>query len=548
MEPFLMTEAKRQRYLEKKLWGLPTLHEVFEEKAKEHPDKEAFVDSKTRLTYGEAQLAIDRLAAGFVKLGFEKDDVVVIQLPNIVESALIRLALPKAGILAAMVMAAFETSEVKHILNFTKAKGIVIPWRFGNRDYFQMLNDLHDDLEQTLKIFIVDDETPPETISVRKMLKEPVEEEISPLVLRKRMITTWEVQELNTTTGSTGIPKISESFGWNQLIGHAHLERWKLTSDDNLGLLVPFAGGIANNFWGGGIIGGCKMAFLEKFEVIEALKFIEREKITILFGVPAIANNLVKAENLDEFNLSSLRIFFLAGAPTPPALAEEIEQKLGCKVIILLGSMDFGPISETSVDDNPEVRYRSVGKPLLGTEVKIVDERGEEVPLGELGELVCRGPYSFTGYFKRPEFTLEAYGGNKDGWFRTGDQLKMDKEGNLYVVGRLKDIIKRGGMTIVPTEIEQLVRFHPKVVDVAVVSMPDPVLGERACAFVVQKAGEELSFEELKFFLEEKGLAKFKWPERLEIIDELPMVGGQKVFKRKLTEIITQKLKAEGKI
>ncbi len=543
-----MTEGKRQRYLEKKLWGLPTLHEVFDGKAKEHPDKEAFIDSKTRLTFAEAKRYIDKLALSFVKLGLEKDDVVVIQLPNIVESALMRLALPKAGILAAMVMPAFGSAEVKHILNFTKAKGIVIPWRFRNRDYFQMLKELYDELEEKLRIFIIDEKIPPETISVSELLKGPVEEEISPSVLKERMITTWEVQELNTTTGTTGMPKISESFGWNQLVGRVHLERWRLTNEDNLGLLVPFSGGIANNFWAGGIIGGCKMAFLEQFEVTEALRFVEREKITILFGVPTIADNLIKTENLGEFDLSSLRIFFLAGAPTPPALAEEIEQKLGCKVIILLGSMDFGPISETSVEDSPEVRYRSVGKPLFGTEVKVVDEKGEEVPVGEPGELICRGPYSFTGYYKRPALTLEAYGGDKDGWFRTGDQVKIDEEGNLYVVGRLKDIIKRGGMTIVPTEIENLLRLHPKVMDVAVVSMPDPILGERACAFVIQKKGEQFSFEEMKSFLGEKGFAKFKWPERLEIVDEFPMVGGQKIFRRKLTEIITDKLKTGGKV
>ena len=548
MEPFLMTQGKRQRYSEKKLWGLPTLPEVFEEKAKEHPDKEAFADSMTRLTYAEAEQCIDRLALGFARLGFKKDDVVVVQLPNVVEAALMRLALPKAGIMALMVMPAFGSEEVRHILDFTKAKGIVIPWRFRNRDYFQMVKEFYDGLEVKPKIFMTGDSTPAEAISVNEMMKGPTEEKIPPSVLRERMITTWEVQELSTTTGSTGMPKISESYGWNQLMGHVHLERWALTGEDNLGLLVPFPGGIANNFWAGGIIGGCKMAFLEQFEATDAFKFVERERISILCGVPTVADNMVKAQNLGDFDLSSLRIFFLAGALTPPALAEEIEQKLDCKVIILLGSMDFGPISETSVEDRPEVRYRSVGRPLYGTEVKVVDEKGEEMTAGEQGELICRGPYSFTGYYKRPEFTLEAYGGDKDGWFRTGDQVRIDEEGNLYVTGRLKDIIKRGGMTIVPTEIEHLLRLHRKVMDVAVVSMPDADLGERACAFVIPKRGEQFNFEEMISLLEERGMAKFKWPERLEIVDEFPMVGDQKVSKRKLTEIITDKLKTEGKV
>ena len=411
-----------------------------------------------------------------------------------------------------------------------------------------MVKEFYDKLEVKPKIFMTGDSAPAEAISVSEMMKSPWEGEIPPFVLQERMITTWEVQELSTTTGSTGMPKISESYGWNQLMGHVHLERWALTGEDNLGLLVPFPGGIANNFWAGGIIGGCKMAFLEQFEATDAFKFVERERISILCGVPTVADNMVKAQNLGDFDLNSLRIFFLAGALTPPALAEEIEQKLGCKVIILLGSMDFGPISETSVEDRPEVRYRSVGRPLYGTEVKVVDEKGEEVPAGEQGELTCRGPYSFTGYYKRPEFTLDAYGGDKDGWFRTGDQVRIDEEGNLYVTGRLKDIIKRGGMTIVPAEVEHLLRLHRKVMDVAVVSMPDADLGERACAFVIPKRGEQFSFEEMISFLEERGIAKVKWPERLEIVDEFPMVGDQKVSKRKLVEIITDKLKAEGKV
>ncbi|MDY6972392.1 MAG: AMP-binding protein, partial [Thermodesulfobacteriota bacterium] len=485
----------------------------------------------------------------YALLGLEKDDVVIIQLPNIVEAALMRLALPRAGILAVTVMPAFGPAEVRHILEFTRAKGIVIPKTFRKRDYYQMLREFYDELEVKPKVFVTGDKTPPGAISVDAMLKDPAEEEISPLVLSERMITTWEIQELNTTTGSTGMPKISESYGWNQLMGHVHLERWKLTGEDRLGLLVPFPGGIANNFWAGGIIGGCKMAFLEHFDTTEAFKFVERERITILCGVTTIADSMVKAENRKEFDLSSLRIFFLAGAPTPPALAEEIERELNCKVIILLGSMDFGPISETSVDDRPEVRYTSVGKPLFGTEVKAVDEKGEEVPKGEPGELICRGPYSFTGYYKRPEFTLDSYGGDKDGWFRTGDQVKIDGEGNLYVVGRLKDIIKRGGMTIVPTEIEHLLRLHPKVKDVAAVSMPDPALGEKVCAYVILAAGVgAFGLEEMASFLDSKGFAKFKWPERLEVVDEFPMVGGQKVHKKKLAEMIADKLKAEGKI
>ena len=189
-----------------------------------------------------------------------------------------------------------------------------------------------------------------------------------------------------------------------------------------------------------------------------------------------------------------------------------------------------------------------MGKPLPGNEIRIVNEKGEDVPQGEVGELICKGPYAYTGYYKMPEATLDAYGGEMDGWFRTQDLTKVDEEGNLYVVGRLKDIIRRGAMTIAPVEIEDLLRTHPAIKDVAVVPMPDPILGERACAFVVPAKREGIAFEEIISFLRAKGLTTFKLPERLEIIDAFPMIGDQKVLKSKLVEIVTSKLRAEGKI
>ncbi len=230
----------------------------------------------------------------------------------------------------------------------------------------------------------------------------------------------------------------------------------------------------------------------------------------------------------------------------PPSLAVEVEEKLGCTVVGLLGNTDFGPISCSSVDDSVETRHNSVGKALPGIELRIADEMGEDVPVGEEGELFCRGPYSTTGYYKMPEATLDVWGGDMDGWFKTGDLARLDREGNLYIVGRLKDQIKRGGMSIAPVEIEDLLRTHHKVREVAVVGMPDRILGEKVCAFVIPEAGQSLGLEEAVGFLRERKLATFKLPERIEIIDRFPMVAGQKISKKALTEIVAGKLREEG--
>ena len=548
MKPFLMTEQKKERYTRQGFWGLPTLNDIFEKNAALHPDKEIFVDSATRVTFSEAKKYVDRLALGLVALGLKKDEVLVLQLPNVVEAALLRLAANGAGVLALPIMIAFNSNEVRHILGQSDARAIAIPRRLGDRDYFQMLQEMRSDLPNLEHVLVIGDDVPPGCISVKEMMQHPIENDFPSDFLKGKNIDPWEVQELGTSSGSTGLPKISENYGWHQLVGHALIKAWKLTQDDKVGLPVPFMGGIANNAWTSIICRPCTLAFLEKFSPTDALKFIEKEKITVFLGVPAIGEMLVRAENLDRYDLRSLRIYFASGAPMPPSLADEVEAKLGCTVVGLLGNTDFGPISCASVDDSVEKRRSSVGKLFPGNEVRIVDENGNDVPPGGKGELLCRGPYSQTGYYKMPEATLDVYGGDMDGWFRSGDLAQLDEEGYLHIVGRLKDQIKRGAMAISPPEIEDLLRTHPKVREVAVVGMPDPIFGEKVCAFVIPSSGALLSFEEMVAFLREKKLATFKLPERLEIIDKFPAVAGQKISKKALTEMVTAKLKQEGKI
>ena len=541
MEPFLVTEEKKRRYTEAGYWGLPTLPEVFENQTSKYQEREVFVDSANRMTFAQAERYVDRLALGFAELGFEKDDIVLIQLPNIIESALLRLAVPKVGVLAIMVMFAFDVNEVKHILKQTEARGIVIPWKFREKDYFKIYQEIQTEMSHMERIFVVGDEIPEGAVSIKEMMERPIEEEYPSDHLAERSITTWEVQELQTTTGSTGLPKISEGFGWYQLQGHTIGARLNATDDDIIGFVVPYIGGPGNCLWCVGLANGCKMVFLERFDPEDALELVEKEKITILAGVPTVGEKLVRVNGLQQYDLSSLRVFYSAGAPMPPSLAVEIEEKMGCKVVSILGAMDFGPISIPSVDDPPEVRHYSLGRPLPGNEIRILDEDGEEVPQGEEGELVCRGPHGSSGYYKMPGASLKAYGGDKDGWFRIQDLVRLDENGYLHIAGRLKDIIKRGAMTIAPVEIEDLLRTHPAVEDVAVIPIPDTVLGEKVCAVVIPSGGKEITFKEMISFLRGKGLTTFKFPEILEFVDTFPMKGGQKVAKRDLVDNILKR-------
>ena len=190
-------------------------------------------------------------------------------------------------------------------------------------------------------------------------------------------------------------------------------------------------------------------------------------------------------------------------------------------------------------------RLLTVGRPSIANEVKIVDESGLEVRQGQVGEIMARGPMCGFGYYKDPEASMKVW--TQDGWYHMGDLGKFDEKGNLILIGRAKDMIIRGGQNIYPLEIENLLLTHPKVLDVAIVGMPDPVMGEKACAYVVPKAGQEFKFDEMVSFLKEKKIANYKLPERLEIIGKLPAVAGQKIDKKALQQAIAQKLKSESK-
>jgi non-ribosomal peptide synthetase component E (peptide arylation enzyme) len=228
------------------------------------------------------------------------------------------------------------------------------------------------------------------------------------------------------------------------------------------------------------------------------------------------------------------------GAPLPYDQGLKVWEKFKCPVLPAYGGLDVGTISSSSADFPKEVLLNTVGKPLDGLEIKLVDENNKEVPIGEIGEVVVRGPHCQPGYYGDLMGTQEAW---KDGWFHTGDLGSFDSEGRLTIKGRCKDIIIRGGQNIHPFEIENMLTRHPKVLKAAVFGMPDTEMGERVCAYVVLKSGEDFGFSEMVQFMKDQGIASFKIPERLEIISDLPLVGGLKVDKKKLRQDLEAKLR-----
>jgi non-ribosomal peptide synthetase component E (peptide arylation enzyme) len=272
---------------------------------------------------------------------------------------------------------------------------------------------------------------------------------------------------------------------------------------------------------------------------------IERHRVTHMAVVPALLIRLINDPLIAKFDLSSLRVIQSGGQRLQPEVRRRTKELIPRVIVQENFGMAEGLLMFVRFDDSEEVRMETVGRPLSpDDEVRLVDDDDNEVAPGEIGELLARGPYTLRGYFGVPEYNARAF--TSDGFYRSGDLMRRHPSGNYIVEGRKKDLINRGGEKISAEEIENLILTHPAVQNVACVPMPDPVLGERMCAYVIPRCGELLTLQQLIAFLLNQEIAKHKLPERLEIVEELPLSPFGKVSKRDLTERITQLLKSEG--
>jgi len=291
---------------------------------------------------------------------------------------------------------------------------------------------------------------------------------------------------------------------------------------------------------------GAKAVYQDLWDPAAAVELMAREGVTFTCTTPTFLMDFLRAPNLAQHHyLPSLRVWMLGGAPFPPTLRQEAQAKLPHVFFApSFGMTEVGDVILTP-PGAPADKALADGCPQAGVEIKVLDRQGRELPPDTDGELAIKSPTLFVGYYKRPDLTADSF--TPDGFFKTGDQVRMDRDGYIRVTGRIKDMIIRGGENIAPAEIEDILLKHPKVAEAAVVGMPDARLGERVCAYVVPRPGEKLTLAEVVDFVAEAGVAKQKWPERLELIDALPKTPAGKVQKYVLRAMIAEKLAAEGR-
>ena len=551
MKPIRYTDKIIDEFRSAGYWTDETFTDFWLKNAKEKPDDEALVDSSLRITWSEAAKLMDRFALAWIDLGLEKNDRIILQSPNCAYGFLARIAAERAGLINITVMPYLRHKELTHVINKIDPKAIIIPGFYKKFNYLEMAEDLKKENPNLKFTFLLDESIagpyPDNTYSLTKIADEPWEEKKDLAVLQERRFNpTGDVGALTSTSGTTGVPKIVEwPLAPRLMTSKCRVEIWGLTGDDTAMAVAPFAGGAAGTltYFAAPLV-GAKIVLLEEFTPAGALQMIEKEMATCIGVVPTHIIRMLE-EDLSKYDLSSLRFIRSAGGYLPPQVAKEAEEKLGGRITSDLGTQDVGSVSGCFIDDPADVRRRTVGKPLRGNKISLRDEDGNEVPAGEPGILFLRGPHSPAGYWRDPEGTKDVF--DDDNWTTTGDIVKLE-EGRIWIMGRQKDMIIRGGQNIYPAEIEGLLNEHPKVSSIAVVAMPDRELGERACAYVVPKAGEAFTFDEMVSFLLEKQVAKYKLPERLEISDAMPTVGDSgKIDKKILKKQIEDKLAAEGK-
>ena len=530
------------RYRAKGYWQDRSLRETFDQAFQRYADRLAIIDGEQAVTYRELDERATRLAINLLDEGLKPLDRVVVQLPNLVEFAYLYFALQKIGAIPILALPTHRFREMSQFAELSGAAACVTPDRSKDFDYRDLVNRMRRG-NPALRMGIILGDTPPGFLSLKELVERPGR--TSAAVLKEIAIDPEDPAVFQLSGGTTGIPKLiprsHNDYIYNSKLASAVTG---VAADEIFLDVLPLAHNLPLACPGlhGYLLHGGKFVLSNSTRSEDIFALIERHRVTHIAVVPALLIRLVNDPLITKFDLSSLRVIQSGGQRLQPEVRRRTKELIPGVTVQENFGMAEGMLMFVRFDDPEEVRMETVGRPLSpDDEVRLVDDDDKEVAPGEVGELLARGPYTLRGYFGVPEYNARAF--TSDGFYRSGDLMRLHPSGNYIVEGRKKDLINRGGEKISAEEIENLILTHPAVQNVACVPMPDPVLGERMCAYVITRAGQSLTLQQLAVYLLEQEIAKHKLPERMEIVDEFPLSPFGKVSKRDLTERITQLLK-----
>jgi 2,3-dihydroxybenzoate-AMP ligase len=535
------------RYRANGYWEDRSLAAAFSAAFREFANRIAVVDRDRLVSYAEIDERSTNLALNLLDLGLQPLERVVMQLPNVVEFVYLYFALQKIGCIPIMALPAHRFREISQFVELSGATAYATIDRSRDFDYRQMACRIREQ-SRTLKHAVVLGDAGSDCHSLNELLAR--QSKASPAALQSIVIDPEDPAVFQLSGGTTGIPKLIPR-SHNDYLYNSKIAAAVTGAGPNGVLLIvlPLAHNLPLACPGlqGYVMHGGKVVLSTSTRGEDIFALIERHRVTHIAVVPALLIRLINDPQIKNYDLSSLRVIQSGGQRLQPEVRRRTRELIPSAFVQENFGMAEGMLMFIRHDDPEDVRMETVGRPLSpDDEVRLVDETDQEVSPGEVGELLARGPYTLRGYFGVPDYNARAF--TADGFYRSGDLMRRHPSGNYMVEGRKKDLINRGGEKISAEEIENLILAHPAVQNAACVPMPDPILGERMCAYVILRPGAGLTLEQLVEFLMKEEIAKHKLPERLEIVKEFSLSSFGKVSKKDLTERITLKARAEEKL
>jgi acyl-CoA synthetase (AMP-forming)/AMP-acid ligase II len=522
--------------------GTERFHDILTRRAAAHPDREAIVDYRQRVTYGELLVRVDRTAAALQSVGVGPSDVVTIQLPNWVEFAYVFFACERIGAIANQIGPDFRSREVDYIVRFSESRAFVCPATFKGFDYIEMVRSLRPKLTGLKAVLVLRGGdsaggVAPDAgaFSLDDLLYGPT----PPPPLKPYRMAPDAIMRMAFTSGTTGNPKgVTHSF--ETTLPAADILNGAMEVSEREIFLIYLPLGLN---WGyltllQSIMAGARAVLLDRFSGRAALELIDRERVTFIPSAPASIIAMLNDPELERFDLRSLRVVITGGAACPVETIRAFRRRIPCQLIELYGMLETGFHTFTRFGDDPEAVAGTIGREAPRMQLRLIEEHGHDVPPGAEGEIAAKGPSVHLGYYKNPTANAELF--TADGWFRTGDLGVREPSGNIRIVGRLKEMINRGGKKFFPREVEEILYTHPSVLHAAIVGVPDPRLGERNCLCVIPREGKRVSLPEMVAFLRD-GVATYKLPEELEIFEEFPFTPTGKIQRHALTRQVLER-------
>ena len=522
------SDSYKGRWLGEGLWTDDRPFDWIEKWARETPDNPAIIGPDGAISYAEFNDRVLRCASGLHKAGIRHGDTVGLQIPNTPEILIAYHSLQRIGAVPTLLHMPYRKGELVPLMSYGSVKAVVCWAGIESYDAVSLMLELKVDVESLEQVIVAGGTAPEGTISFDQLCDSELADIPKPAPDSPCVI--------GFTSGTSSAPKAVVHPFYTMSSTHRLLSaRCGIEPADRVLSAPPFTHIYGVCISGIALHAGAAVVLMEMYSPPAFAEALAKHKSTVMFCAPAHVLGALHTGTLTPETTGWLKTAVLAGAACPEEVFSQVEEAFTNATIYQMFGMTEILMSMINPLDAPrEIRATSIGTVSDGHEIRVCKPGSEVLDVGEEGELEFRGAFLFAGYFNNEEATKSCI--RDGGWFRTGDLGKLDGEGNVYITGRVKDIINRGGIKINPIDIEALVDEHPKVFFSAVVPMPDPILGEKACLFVQLKPGESITLQEVLDYLQESGVAKMRWPERLETIDTMPMTPTRKIIKGELTK------------